>query len=145
MTTLQQQAFDLFQSDSEDGKWTRNWFEGEIKDRLEREGWRETRETAVFMVVLSFALVRIMSKDRKAFHLPSSASDEHIRAQAERTAWKNLLEWVEIQLLLIRLEQVEFMEVFLPYIYDGRRKATFYELTRDSGFKMLPGATGENA
>lgn len=62
-----------------------------------------------------------------------------LRDQAERTAWKNLAEWVDIQLLLIELHQVEPLEVFLPYLHDPKRKKTFYGLVKESGFKMLPG------
>lgn len=62
-----------------------------------------------------------------------------LREQAARTAWKNLSEWVDIQILLIDLQQVEALEVFLPYLHDPKRKKNFYALVKESGFKMLPG------
>ena len=64
-----------------------------------------------------------------------------IPAQAERTAWKILSDWVEAQVAMIDLAQVDLVEVFLPYLYDG--KQTFYETARDRQFAGLlgPGVT----
>lgn len=71
---------------------------------------------------------------------PRAGFKEKIREQAERTAWKLMLDWVDLQLALIRLNQVEPLEVFMPYIYDGKR--TLYEIARDNDFKMLPAPEG---
>lgn len=65
-----------------------------------------------------------------------------IEAQAERTAWRLMHDWVAVQLALIRLGQVEVLEVFLPYAYDSLRNKTFFEDMRDSGFKLLPAPQG---
>lgn len=62
-------------------------------------------------------------------------SRDLLRAQAERTAWKLMQDWVEVQLSLIRLEQADLLQVFLPYVWDGRR--TFYDALKDTGFKAL--------
>ncbi len=62
--------------------------------------------------------------------------------QAERTAWKILSDWVEAQMAMIELAQVEIMEVFLPYVYDYRRKQTYFERLKERGYKaLLPGNT----
>lgn len=60
--------------------------------------------------------------------------------QAERTAWKIIQDWVEVQMSMIQLKQAETLEVFLPYIYDG--KTTVYSRIRDTGFRgLLPETT----
>jgi hypothetical protein len=56
--------------------------------------------------------------------------------QAGRTAWKIVQDWVQVQISMIKLRQMEPMQVFLPYIWDGQR--TFYEYMRDKNFKALP-------
>lgn len=61
---------------------------------------------------------------------------DRVRTQAERTAWKIMSDWVDIQLSLIDVDQVEVSEVFLPYIFDG--KATYYEYLKNSNFKDIP-------
>lgn len=58
-----------------------------------------------------------------------------IQEQADRTAWKLMQDWVEVQLSLIKLNQAEFLQVFLPYIWDGNR--TFFTALKDNGFKHL--------
>jgi hypothetical protein len=60
-----------------------------------------------------------------------------IADQAERTAWKIISDWVEVQMAMIELSQVEMIEVFLPYIYDHQRGKTYFELMKDRGFKGL--------
>jgi hypothetical protein len=59
-----------------------------------------------------------------------------IKQQASRTAWKLMQDWIEVQVSLIELHQVEALQVFLPYIWDGRR--TYYTALKEGGFKMLP-------
>lgn len=55
--------------------------------------------------------------------------------QAERTAWKIVQDWVEVQMSMIQLKQADTVEVFLPYIWDG--KETVYHRLKHSGFKAL--------
>lgn len=57
--------------------------------------------------------------------------------QAERTAWKNVKELVELQATMIKLEQVEFMEVFMPYVFSFEKGKTIFELTKETNFKQL--------
>lgn len=68
---------------------------------------------------------------------PTKTQIENSYIQAERTAWKNVKEWVELQATMIRLEQVEFMEVFMPYIYNLEKRKTVYELAKENEFKQL--------
>lgn len=58
------------------------------------------------------------------------------REQAERTAWKNIQDWIDAQMALVETEMVKIEEVFLPYMTnsDGR---TFFEVMEDQAF-LLP-------
>ena len=49
------------------------------------------------------------------------------REQAERTAWKNISDWVSAQMALIEAGQVQMDEVFLPYLTNASGK-TLYEV-----------------
>lgn len=57
-------------------------------------------------------------------------SQQKIKAQegqAERTAWRNVRDWVMAQMAIIEAGQVDMEEVFLPYLTDGRGR-TLYQL-----------------
>jgi len=56
--------------------------------------------------------------------------------QARRTAWKLMQDWVEVQLSLIELGQAEAVQVFLPYVWDGKRD--YYARIKAADFKALP-------
>lgn len=72
------------------------------------------------------------------YRRPTAAQTKQCEEQAERTAWKNVKEWVELQATMIKLEQVEFMEVFLPYVYSLEHGRTFFDLVKANNFKQLP-------
>lgn len=59
------------------------------------------------------------------------------REQAERTAWRLVQDWIEVQLSMIAMKQADFVQVFLPYVWDG--KQSFYARIKDSGFLALEG------
>lgn len=46
--------------------------------------------------------------------------------QAERTAWRNIKDWIDAQMALVDTEMVEIDEVFLPYILN-KNGSTLYE------------------
>ena len=72
---------------------------------------------------------------RAAVKRPRPGTLERLKEQAARTAWKLMQDWVEVQISLIQMNQAEFLQVFLPYVWDGKR--TFYNVLKDTGFKML--------
>ncbi len=47
--------------------------------------------------------------------------------QAERTAWRNVRDWIMAQMAIVEAGQVEIQEVFFPYLIDGRGR-TVYQL-----------------
>lgn len=49
--------------------------------------------------------------------------------QAERTAWRNVRDWIMSQMAIVEAGQVEIQEVFFPYLTDGRGR-TVYQLYR---------------
>jgi len=59
--------------------------------------------------------------------------------QAQRTAWKIQQDWVQVQMSLIKLKQVDFLQVFMGFLWDG--KQSYYEALQDSKFKQLPQST----
>lgn len=66
-------------------------------------------------------------------------AEERIKDQAERAAWRLAKEWLEVQWSLIRMRQVDFLQVFLPYVWDRSQNRSFYQALQGSGFKALPG------
>lgn len=65
-----------------------------------------------------------------------------IPQQAERTAWKILQDWVEVQMAMIELSQTEVLEVFLAYVFDTTSQTTFFETIKDRKYKaLLPAGT----
>jgi len=62
------------------------------------------------------------------------------KEQAERTAWKLVQDWIEVQMSMIQMKQAETLQVFLPYVWDGQQ--TFYQRLKESKFRaMLPERT----
>lgn len=57
------------------------------------------------------------------------------RDQAERTAWRNIRDWVLAQMAFIESGAVKMDEVFLPYLSDGKK--TLYQLYQ-GGQLLLP-------
>ena len=80
------------------------------------------------------ACFTILWKDVKR---PQPGTQERIKAQAERTAWKIISDWVECQLSMIMLQQAEMLQVFLPYAYDQQKDQIFFEQIKEGNFKAL--------
>lgn len=65
------------------------------------------------------------------------ANKDNYLEQAEKTAWKLVYDWVEMQFTMIKLQQVEALQVFLPYVYDPAKNETFYEKVKENNMKLL--------
>lgn len=55
--------------------------------------------------------------------------------QAARTAWKIVQDWIEVQMSMIQMKQADTLQVFLPYVFDGKR--TYYQALQESNFRGL--------
>jgi len=55
--------------------------------------------------------------------------------QAGRTAWKIVQDWIEVQMSMIQMKQADTLQVFLPYVFDGKR--TYYQALQESNFRGL--------
>ena len=47
------------------------------------------------------------------------------KEQAERTAWRNIKDWIDTQMALIDTEMVQIEEIFLPYILNSRGETVY--------------------
>jgi hypothetical protein len=63
--------------------------------------------------------------------------------QARRTAWKIISDWVEIQITMIKMEQAEVAQVFLPYAYDPQSDTTLYDRIKKGGYKLLSNSNSQ--
>ncbi len=79
------------------------------------------------------AVARVLKAEVKK---PQAGTLERIDAQAARTAWRIMEEWIAIQISLIEMGQAEPLQVFLSYIQVGR--GSYYEFLKLGGFKALP-------
>ena len=72
---------------------------------------------------------------------PRKHTMDRLRDQAGRTAWKLMQDWVAVQISLIKMQQADVLQVFLPYLWDGEH--TFYHHLKVGGFKQLPAPKAE--
>lgn len=78
-----------------------------------------------------------LSSDGKSLAWNGRKSKKHadFRDQAERTAWKIVQDWIEVQMSMIQMKQADTLEVFLPYVWVG--DTTVYHRMKNSGFRAL--------
>lgn len=87
----------------------------------------------------------------RGFMLPANVagvksvfSQQKIRAQegqAERTAWRNVRDWIMAQMAIVEAGQVDMEEVFFPYLTDGRGR-TVYQLYQGGQLAIGDGSEG---
>lgn len=69
--------------------------------------------------------------------------DDHVprklktREQAARVAWRIIKDWIEAQIALVEAEQVEMVEVFLPYAQNPATGETVFRQLANSNFALL--------
>jgi hypothetical protein len=66
---------------------------------------------------------------------------ETLKEQAHRTAWKLVQDWIDVQISMIVMQQAEFLQVFMPYVWDGEQ--TYFEMVKGGGFRALPEKAGD--
>jgi hypothetical protein len=69
---------------------------------------------------------------------PQADTKEKTRQQANRTAWKILSDWAEIQCTMILLGQAKPLQMFLPFVYDMKANETLYEKVVNGKMPLLP-------
>lgn len=57
--------------------------------------------------------------------------------QAEKTAWRNVKDWIAAQIALVESEQASFVEVMLPYMLNHGR--TLYDAMKDQFARLEEG------
>lgn len=73
----------------------------------------------------------------------TSADTKRLEDQSARTAWKLAQEWLEIQLSMVEMGQVELVQALLTYAvrHDGK---TFFEIMGDKSIAMLAAKVEDN-
>jgi hypothetical protein len=62
-----------------------------------------------------------------------------LQHQANKTAWKILSDWTEIQCSMILLGQAKPLQMFLPFMYDMKTNETLFDKVSAGKVKFLPG------
>ncbi len=68
---------------------------------------------------------------------PNADSKTRCIEQAQRTSWKILSDWTEIQCSMILLGQAELLQMFLPFVYDMKTDQTYYDKIVSNEIKLL--------
>ena len=127
---------------------------GHIEDVLSAHGARQILKGYDDSQVTSVSFIIAVDGISMPFRLPARITEcervlrgrirrprtdtlKRIGQQAARTAWKIVSDWVDAQMAMIELSQVEMMEVFLPYVYDPLREQTYFEILKEQGFQRL--------
>jgi len=76
----------------------------------------------------------ILWKDVKR---PRSDTRAILQQQANKTAWKILSDWTEIQCSMILLGQAKPLQMFLPFMYDMKTSETLFDKVTNGKLKLL--------
>lgn len=77
----------------------------------------------------------ILWKDVKR---PRPDTKATLQQQANKTAWKILCDWTEIQCSMILLGQAKPLQMFLPFMYDIKSNETLFDKVSSGKMKLLP-------
>ena len=78
----------------------------------------------------------ILWKDVKR---PRADTRSILQQQANKTAWKILSDWTEIQCSMILLGQAKPLQMFLPFMYDMKTSETLFDKVTNGKINLLPG------
>ena len=70
---------------------------------------------------------------------PRPETKAAIQQQANRTAWKILSDWTEVQCTMILLGQAKPLQMFLPFMYDMKTNETLFDKVSTGKVKLLQG------
>lgn len=123
---------------------------GEIQGALAAHGARQIMveyDGDGKVMALAFSIDSPMG--RRAFSLPANVEGvravmakqgvKDINGQAERTAWRNVRDWVLAQMAIIEAGMAQMDEVFLPYLTNGNGQ-TLYQLYQGGALALGPGS-----
>ena len=86
-------------------------------------------------------------KDNPRTHVTTDQQKYKLREQAERTAWRLMLDWCKVQLSLIRCKQAEPAQVFMPFAVmaedEQGKPLTMFQVFRADQMKLLEGRKGD--
>ncbi len=77
---------------------------------------------------------QVLWKDVKRPQANTKATLQH---QANKTAWKILSDWTEIQCSMILLGQAKPLQMFLPFVYDVKSNETFFDKINSGKAQLL--------
>ena len=86
---------------------------------------------------IPFRIPAKVSAMKKALNEDPDHSRNFSTDQARRTLWKNLHDWVLAQLALVKMEQVQAAEAFLPFVYDYETDQTLSQRFLDQPEQLL--------
>lgn len=101
------------------------------------------KEQALQAMWLDYAGAEISKDGLECWNARKKMKRKDFAEQAERTSWKIMQDWVEVQMSMIQMQQAEFIQVFLPYVYDPRTKQTLFERIKTHNYKALLGSGEE--
>lgn len=123
---------------------------GEIQGALAAHGARQIMveyDGDGKVMALAFSIESPLG--RRAFSLPANVEGvravmakqgvKDINGQAERTAWRNVRDWVLAQMAIIEAGMAQMDEVFLPYLTNGNGQ-TLYQLYQGGALALGPGS-----
>lgn len=123
---------------------------GEIQGALAAHGARQIMveyDGDGKVMALAFSIESPMG--RRAFSLPANVEGvravmakqgvKDVNGQAERTAWRNVRDWVLAQMAIIEAGMAQMDEVFLPYLTNGNGQ-TLYQLYQGGSLALGPGS-----
>lgn len=87
-------------------------------------------------------VVEIMYGGLDRYDKPKVPTDAQ-RAQAYKTAWANVRDWIDAQMAMVKTRQVDVVQVFLPYMVvkgkDGVDQSMYEKVLRDPQFTLGSG------